>query len=165
MTSSHSRRSRQSRAACVQGSLPPIRMCFPRRKLTNTGRWFPDVQNNAWTQILCWHTRPLHNIQNKTMPCNDNVNGKTPILTTRGLERCARSQRQIQHKRQLSRMRRNRQRWCERTLEIKLNKLLRDRLKGDPTSSCSVPVSIGNGWRREDCTAWCVGVNESSPGE
>ena len=27
------------------------------------------------THILCWHTRLLHNIK-KTMPCNDNVNGK-----------------------------------------------------------------------------------------
>ena len=86
MTSSHSRRSRQSRAACVQGSLPPIRMCFPRRKLTKTWRWFPDVQNNAWTYILCWHTRLLHNIQKRqcrvTIMLMENTNFNNQWLGT-----------------------------------------------------------------------------------
>ena len=131
-------------------------MCFPRRKLTKTGRWYP-VQNNAWTQIVCWHTRLLHNINKRQCRVRimfmENTNYDNAWLGTL----CTQPKTDTAQD-QLSRMRRVR--WCERTLEIELNKLWTDRLKGDPTS-CSVLVSIGNGWRREDYTAWWVGVSVS----
>ena len=147
----------------MQGSLPPIRMCFPRRKLTNTGRWFPDVQNNEWTHILCWHTRPLHNIKKRqcrvTKKFIENTNCNNVWLDTLSTQpKTDTAQKAVEQdeEKQAEVVRPNIGDRTEQALEGSLERGLDVVVR----RAC-----VHRGRRREDCTAWWVGVNESSPGE